>query len=55
LVTTRKIIENKELEGIVSVAILYNESANLQSHTLHKRIVHILDILTKEIHNKAKS
>lgn len=55
LVTTRKIIENKELEGIVSVAILYNESANLQSHTLHKRIVHILDVLTKEIHNKVKS
>ena len=44
-----KIINSKELEGLTSLAVSVNYSANLQSQVLHKRILEILDLLNQEI------
>ena len=46
---TIEILENKELEGITSMAVSVNYAANLQSQVLHKRILEILDLLSQEI------
>ena len=43
------VLINKELEGIVSVAISLNHSANIQSQVLRKRIMEILELLDQEI------
>lgn len=43
---------NKELEGIVSVAITLNQSANIQSQALRKRIIETLELLEQEIKTK---
>jgi hypothetical protein len=47
--TVEEIANSKELEGLVSAAITYNATANLESHTLHRRIEEILDLLEGEI------
>lgn len=52
ILETSKILKNKEIEGIMSVAISLNQSANIQSQVLRKRILEILDILNKEIIEK---
>jgi hypothetical protein len=44
-----EILNNKQLEGITSVAVSVNYAANLQSQVLHKRIVEILELLNQEI------
>lgn len=49
---SRIAIDYKELEGVLSVAIIQNESANLQSIALRNRILEILEILNKEINWK---
>jgi len=43
------ILSKKELEGLTSLAISVNYSANLQSQVLSKRILEILDLLNQEI------
>ncbi len=43
------ILINKELEGVVSVAISLNQSANIQSQVLRKRIIEILELLAQDI------
>jgi hypothetical protein len=43
------ILNSKELEGLASLAVSVNYSANLQSQVLHKRILEILDLLNQEI------
>jgi hypothetical protein len=48
-VPAAEIIANKELEGLVSLAISYNKAANLQSEALHKRINEILSLIENEI------
>ncbi len=47
--TALEITGSKELEGLVSFAITYNATANLQSEILHKRIEEILGLLDQEI------
>ncbi len=44
-----EITSSKELEGLVSFAITYNATANLQSEILRKRIEEILELLDGEI------
>jgi type II secretory pathway pseudopilin PulG len=44
-----KILRSKELEGLTSLVISVNYSANFQSQALHKRILEILDLLGQEI------
>jgi len=44
-----EILKSKELEGLSSLAISVNYSANFQSQVLHKRILEILDLLNQEI------
>ena len=46
---TSEILNAKELEGIISVAVSVNYAANLQSQVLHKRILEILNLLNQEI------
>jgi hypothetical protein len=46
---TSEILNNKELEGIISLAVSVNYAANLQSQVLRKRILEILELLKKEI------
>jgi hypothetical protein len=46
---TSEILNNKELEGIISIAVSVNYAANLQSLVLRKRILEILELLKKEI------
>ncbi|MDT0558332.1 DUF6090 family protein [Ichthyenterobacterium sp. W332] len=46
---TIEILENKELEGIASMAVSVNYAANLQSQVLHNRILEILELLNQEI------
>ncbi|MBK7869320.1 MAG: hypothetical protein IPJ74_00890 [Saprospiraceae bacterium] len=43
------VLINKELEGIVSVAISLNQSANIQSQVLRKRIIETLELLDQDI------
>jgi hypothetical protein len=43
------VLINKELEGVVSVAISLNQSANIQSQILLKRIMELLELLDQEI------
>ncbi|PCJ50482.1 MAG: hypothetical protein COA74_01495 [Gammaproteobacteria bacterium] len=49
---TSEILKNKEIEGIMSIAISLNQAANIQSQAIRKRILEILDILNKEIIEK---
>ena len=49
---TSEILNIKELEGIISVAVSVNYAANLQSQVLHKRMLEILDLLNNEILEK---
>jgi len=44
-----EILNSKELEGLSSLVISVNYSANFQSQVLHKRILEILELLNKEI------
>ena len=46
---SNEILNSKELEGLTSLAISVNYSANLQSQVLHKRILEILDLINEEI------
>ena len=43
------ILNKKELEGIISLAVSVNYAANLQSQVLRKRILEILELLNNEI------
>lgn len=43
------VLQNNELEGMVSIAITLNQSANIQSKALRIRIVKILVLLDQEI------
>ncbi len=45
----KEIINNVELEGVVSGAISYNKLCNIQSQTLKNRIQEILLLITREI------
>lgn len=47
--STTKILSDKELEGIISIAIGFNNSANVQSYALRIRIKKILSLLEQEI------
>jgi hypothetical protein len=42
-------LNDKELEGILSNAVYINYIANLESKSLHNRIEEILNLLNKEI------
>jgi hypothetical protein len=44
-----EILETKDLEGIVSLAVSVNYAANLQSQLLRKQILNILELLNNEI------
>ena len=44
-----EIASSKELEGVVSAAITYNATANLESEALRKRIMEILSLIEGEI------
>ena len=44
-----EVLETKELEGIVSIAVSVNYAANLQSQVLRKQILEILELLNSEI------
>ncbi|MFC4720938.1 DUF6090 family protein [Geojedonia litorea] len=46
---TREILKQKELEGIISVAVSVNYAANLQSQVVRNRILEILELLNHEI------
>ena len=46
---SQEILNNMELEGIVTNAITFNHVGNLQSISLRNRILEILEILNKEI------
>ena len=48
-IKAHEILELKELEGVISMAVSVNYAANLQSQVLHKRILEILDLLNQEI------
>lgn len=45
----KELLNHKDLEGIISVTILINESGNIQSYALQNRINEILGLLNKEI------
>ena len=47
-----KIISDVELEGIVSMAITFNQMTNMQSQTLRERIKKMLSIIENEIEKK---
>jgi len=47
--STTKILDNTELEGVVSYAILYSQIGNMQAKALKRRILEILKIIDKEI------
>lgn len=47
--STIVILANRELEGIVTIAIALNNSSNIQSYALRTRIHKILSLLNKEI------
>ena len=47
--SVEEIAGSKELEGLVSAAITYNSSANLESQALRQRILEILSLIDKEI------
>lgn len=47
--STSEILNSKNLEGIVSIAIGLNNSANIQSFALEKRINKIMSLLNEEI------
>ncbi|MGA9238915.1 DUF6090 family protein [Robiginitalea sp.] len=49
-VSTAQIAESKVLESLVSLAITYNNGANLESETVRKRIEEILSLIEAEIH-----
>ena len=49
---TSEILNKKQLEGIISLAVSVNYAANLQSQVLHKRILEILELLNNEILEK---
>lgn len=51
-VSVNEIINNRELEGLVSEAITYNQPANVQSEGLVKRINEIIDLIDSEIIEK---
>lgn len=44
-----EMLNSKELEGLSSLVISVNYSANFQSQVLHKRILEIMDLLSQEI------
>jgi hypothetical protein len=46
----QEILNNPELEGVISNAITFNQIGNLQAQAIHDRIMEILDILNEEIH-----
>ena len=46
---TSEILKNRELEGIISVAVSVNYAANLQSQVVRNRILEILELLNNEI------
>ena len=48
-VPIHEIINNRELEGLVSEAITYNRPANVQSRALVKRINEIIELIESEI------
>lgn len=43
------VLRDPKLEGILSIAVLYNYSGNIQSYTLRNRIVEILQLVDGEI------
>lgn len=45
----KEILENKELEGLVTYAVSMNHGANIQSLALRKKIEEILSLLKQEI------
>lgn len=49
-VSTAQIAESKVLESLVSMAITYNNAANIQAETVRKRILEILSLIEAEIH-----
>lgn len=44
-----RILGDKKLEGMLSIAVLYNYSGNIQSYTLRKRIEEILELVEGEM------
>jgi hypothetical protein len=44
-----KVIEDVELEGVISQAITFHQVTNIQSKTLRERIIHMLEIIEREI------
>jgi hypothetical protein len=48
----QKVLTDVELEGIISLAITFNQNTNLQSQTLRDRIINMLKILEQEIETK---
>ncbi|WP_424498808.1 DUF6090 family protein [Robiginitalea sp.] len=49
-VSATQISESKVLEGLVSIAITYNNAANIQSETVRKRIEEILSLIESGMH-----
>ena len=49
-VSATQIAESKVLESLVSMAITYNNAANIQAETVRKRIEEILALIEAEIH-----
>ncbi|MCJ7467632.1 MAG: DUF6090 family protein [Maribacter sp.] len=49
IIKSSELLKNKELEGIMSVAISLNQSANIQSQVLRIRILELLELLNTEI------
>jgi hypothetical protein len=44
-----EVIEDVELEGVISQAITLHQITNIQSNTLRERIINILEIIEREI------
>jgi hypothetical protein len=44
-----EVLRDPKLEGLLSAAVLYNYSGNIQSYTLRSRVLEILELLEKEI------
>jgi hypothetical protein len=44
-----EVIEDVELEGVISQAITFHQVTNIQSKTLRERIIHMLEIIEREI------
>ena len=51
-VTLDELTSNKELEGLLSNAIVINHLGNLESRSLRVRIIEILDLLQQETHDQ---